>query len=86
MKRNYNLILLTPLIILLTSNNIYGQKTINELGYIVFNAFKNDSIENICKLTPNSKQLEKFMDSLGIDRSSLSITNIDEMIKESRET
>jgi hypothetical protein len=61
------------------SNNVYGQKTINDLGIIILNAFKNDSLENICDLKPNSNQLERIMDSLGIDKNSLSIKNIDKM-------
>jgi hypothetical protein len=64
------------------SSNVYGQKTINDLGIKIFNAFKNDSIENIYHLKPNSNQLERYMDSLGIDKNSLSIKNIDEMNRE----
>jgi hypothetical protein len=79
MKGIYNFILLFLFFLLSLTNYVYGQKTVDELGTIVFNAFKNDSIENICKLKPSTVELIKFMDSLGIDKSSLSIKDIDKI-------
>jgi len=82
MKRVYSISLLISFFILSLSSNIYGQKTIDEFGKIIFKAFKNDSIDNICKLTPSTIQLQRFLDSLGIDKSSLSISNLDKMKEE----
>jgi hypothetical protein len=82
MRKNSKLFSLISLLILGLSHNICGQKTVDEFGTIIFNAFKHDSIDNICKLKPSSKQLQKFMDSLGINQSSLSISNLDQMNEE----
>jgi hypothetical protein len=79
MRKLSYLVLTTFIFNLLMNVQIFGQKTTEELGKIVFNSFKLNSFDTLYKLKPTTDDLMSFMASLGINKKSLNIKDIDEM-------
>jgi hypothetical protein len=56
---------------------LLGQRYPDDLGRLVFKAFKEDSLDLVYRLKPTTAEFEYLIDSIGLDRKTLPNTDFD---------